>query len=465
MTADGRLFCPGDSPIAPLVDAVAWLWRLGPRLEAPAPRAVGVGTAEDARPLAALVTAGRLAGAVLFASGTGPAARPVPARRSVAGVARFGRVRTTGTYTVFAGGDAVVRSSLGIHAVRDGRLLMLGADAALWGRMDAFWALEAMAGFLIERLERPLVALPAVGCLRLDDFPGTAELQLRGAAKPDGRQRRRANAMIGRFTRARARLIVAIPGRALRDGVEVPLDEVWPGAVAALTAGVRDGVLEPACHGLLHLDPRAHAEGRLDPREFATLDEAEAGRRIDLARAWLEARVGPPRSFVAPAWGLGAGALAAADARALPTWLPPAPGPLLRGSRVHETLAVGLPGVHGVDYAPLRRLAALGLPPTVVFHGRLLDDRLPRLREARDVVSLARLARRRDLDRIAALRGVRWVGARELVERLRAHAAIAVEGDRFVVPDGVEAVLIEGGGAPPRRAAAASQRRSGNASS
>ena len=286
-----------------------------------------------------------------------------------------------------------------------------------------------MAGFLIERLGRPLVALPAIGCLRLDDFPGTAELQLLGAAKPDARQRRRAYAIVRRLARARARLIVAVAGRALRDGGEVPLDDVWPSAVAALAEGVRRGVLEPASHGLLHLDTRARAEGRVDPREFAALDEPEAGRRIDLAGAWLEAHVGAPRSFVAPAWGYGPGALAAADARGLPTWLPPAPAAMMSGTRLRETLAVGLPGLHGLDYAPLRRLAAIGLPPTVIFHGRLLDDRIPRLRAARDVAGAVRLARAPDLWRLMRLEGVRWTGAAELAEALRRHERIEVDGD------------------------------------
>jgi hypothetical protein len=427
VTVEGRLFCAGESAVAPLADGLAWLWRLGPRLDAPTPTAVGVGAAEDAGRLAGLVAARQLAGAVIFAPGPGAAAGPLPARRLLAGTARFGRTRTTGEHTVFAGGDAVVRSSLGLHAVREGHVLVLGAGADLWGRVDAFWALEAVAGFLIERLERSLARLPAIGCLRLDDFPGTAELQLLGAAKSDARQRRRAQAMVRRLDRARARLTVAVAARALRDDAEVPLDDVWPTAVSALAEGVRRGVLEPACHGLLHLDPQARAERRVDPREFAGLDAADAGRRLDLAGAWLEAHVGAPHSFVAPAWGYGPGALAAADARGLPTWLPPAPGALLRGTRLHETLAIGLPGLHRLDYAPLRRLAAIGLPPTVVFHGRLLDDRLPRLRAGRDLAGAARLACAPDLWRIMRLEGVRWVGAAELVEELRRHERLGVD--------------------------------------
>jgi hypothetical protein len=418
------------------VEGLAWLWRLGPRLDAPAATAVGVGGPDDAGELAGLLRAHRLAGAVILAPGGGPAVGPLPARRIRSGTARFGSLRTEGGHTLFAEGRAVVRSSLGLHAIRDGDVLMLGAGAEQWGSLDAFWSLEAIAGFLRERLGRPLVALPPIGCLRLDDFPGTAELQLLGGAKPDARQLRRARALVGRLEKARARLVVAVAARALREGAEVPLDDVWPSAVAALADGVRRGVLEPACHGLLHLDPVAGRERRVDPREFARLDAAEAGRRLDLATAWLADHVGAPRSFVAPAWGYGAGALTAASARGLPTWLPPGPGPLLDGTLLRETLAIGLPGLHRLDYGPLRRLAAIGLPPTVVFHGRLLDDRLPRLRAGRDLAGAARLALRPDLLRIMRMGGIRWVGAAELVEALARHDRIVVTGDGVAAGEG-----------------------------
>jgi hypothetical protein len=412
------LYCREGSSATALADALGWLWRLGPRSTAPGPGAVGLGDANEAEELAALVRERRLASAVVLAAGGAAASAPLPARRSVSGVARFGDASTAGTHTVFASGTAVARSSLGLHAVREGGLLMLGAGPELWGRLDAFWALEAILGFLAERLARVPARLPAIGCLRLDDFPGTAELQLRGAAKDDARQRRRAEAMLRRLEAARARLVVAVAARALRGDAEVPLDEVWPSAVAALAEGVRRGVLEPACHGLLHLD---RAAGGIEPREFADLDADEAGRRLDVAGDWLARHVGPAQSFVAPAWGYGPGALAAAAARGLPMWLPPHPGPLLDGLRLHETLAVGLPGLHGLDYAPLRRLAAVGLPPTVVFHGRLLDDRLPRLRATRALATAGRLALTPDLFRIMRLPGVRWIGVAELVETLASH--------------------------------------------
>jgi hypothetical protein len=436
MTADGRLYCPLYSEPAALCDGLAWLWRLGPRLDDPAPTAVGLGTARDAPALAALAASGRLAGAVILAGGAAAEAGVLPARQLRSGAANFGGASAAGSFTRFARGHAVVRSSLGVHAVRDGNVLMVGAGPELWGRIDAFWAVEAIAAFLVERLARPLVLLPAAGCMRLDDFPGTAELQLRDAAPPDARQRTRAVRMRQWLTRARAQLVVAVPARALRDGQEVPLHEVWPSATDAVAEAVRQGVFEPACHGLLHLDPQARAERRVDPREFAKLDVVEAGRRLDLAIAWLEEHVGTPRSFIAPAWSDGPGALPAASARGLPAWLPPSPGPLLRGTHLHETLAIGLPGLHRLDYAPLRRLAAIGLPPTVVFHGRLLDDRLPRLRATRDLAGAARLARSPDLPRIIGLGGVRWTGAAELVETLRRHERIEVAGDEISTSDG-----------------------------
>ena len=157
------------------------MWRLGPRLDDPAPTAVGVGTAQDAPALASLTAAGRLAGAVILAPGEGSEGGVLPARRVRAGTARFGDARVTARFTVFDRGAAVIRSELGLHAVREGNVLMLGAGPELWGRLDAFWALEAIAAFLAARLERPLVLLPAIGCVRLDDAPGTAELQLLGA--------------------------------------------------------------------------------------------------------------------------------------------------------------------------------------------------------------------------------------------------------------------------------------------
>ena len=175
---------------------------------------------------------------------------------------------------------------------------------------------------------------------------------------------------------------------------------------------------------------------------------------LDEATAWMTPRLGRPHSFIAPAWGYSDGALEAAAERGLPTWTPPEPAPLLDGVLVRETLHDGLPGLHGLDYSPLAELAASGVPPTVVFHGRLLDGRVERLRAAGEFRTLARLGARRDLERIAALRGVRWVGAAELVERLRAHDSIEPGEDGPLIPDGVEAVVLHPDGRREALAAA-----------
>jgi hypothetical protein len=123
--------------------------------------------------------------------------------------------------------------------------------------------------------------------------------------------------------------------------------------------------------------------------------------------------------------------------------MPPGPGGLIDGWLVRETLHDGLPGLEGMDYAPLRELAGAGMPPTVVFHGRLLDGRLEDLRAKRDFPSIARLLRRRDLERIAALDGVTWVGAEEFVRALRAHEAIEPAEDGPRVPGGHDARLLQ----------------------
>ncbi|HEV3001258.1 MAG TPA: hypothetical protein VGW75_11015, partial [Solirubrobacteraceae bacterium] len=424
MTAvPGRLVAAPGSAERGVAELLAWLWRLGPVRDGPAPDAVAVGGAAGAAELRALVGERRLAGAVILAGEAGEERDGLPARRVVRGVARLrGAGALDGEHVLLGGGQPAVRSSLGVHAVRDERVLVAGAGPERWGDLAAAWLLPALADFLPGILDRPLVALPPLGCLRLDDAPGTAELQLLDRAKPDERERRRLRAMARALESSGSRLVAAVAARALRDGDVVPIDEVWPASIALIAESVERGLMEPASHGLLHLDPAEHAAGRVAPREFLRLDRDEAGRRLDEALAWMRARLGPARSFIAPAWGYSDGALAAAAERGLTTWMPPRPGPLLDGHLLRETLHDGVPGLIGVRYAPLVRLAEAGLPPTVVFHGRMLDDRLPRLRAARDAVALARLARRRDLERIAALRGVRWVGAAELVERLRAHA-------------------------------------------
>jgi len=195
----------------------------------------------EAAELRALVRSRRLAGAVVLAGEPGGERDGVPARRRVAGRARFaGRgLVTTGTYSVLAGGQPAAVSSLGVHATRDGRVLTVGATPGDWGRLGAWWLLPVLAGFLVETLARPLVALPPVGCLRLDDAPGTAELVLRGRAKPDRRERRRLEAILGAVRRSGARLVVAVAARTLQDGREVPLDAAWPASLELLADAVR----------------------------------------------------------------------------------------------------------------------------------------------------------------------------------------------------------------------------------
>jgi hypothetical protein len=444
---EGRLYAHPDSPARPLGEALAWLWRLGPALDEPDRAAVGFGDEKEAGALARLVANGRLAGAVVFAGTAGPRREEIPERRCLSGIADFGgRSRVEGDFVVFEAGHEAARSSLGVHAVRATRTLVVGAEAESWGMLSRFWMLRAVADFLIESLERPLVLLPSVGCLRLDDVPGTAQHQLEGRAKSDRKARRRIARTVHSLRRAEARLVVAVATQALAQGQPVPLDVVWPESIRALARGVGLGVLEPACHGTLHLERTAYHEGRIDPREFASLGAEEAGQRLDAATAWLREKVGEPTSFIAPAWGYSPGTLAAATERRLPTWRAPAAGPLIQGFSVFETLRGGLAGLHGLDYEPLAALARVGLPPTVVFHGGLLDLRLQTLRPPRDLFSLARLAIRRDLVRIARVKGVRWIGVRDLVARLRAHDMIEARGETFHVPPDAEATLLHPGG-------------------
>jgi hypothetical protein len=226
----------------------------------------------------------------------------------------------------------------------------------------------------------------------------------------------------GTLKRHGAVLNVAVAAQALLDGETVPLQRVWPGGVEELKRGAGEGAIEPVCHGLLHLDPHALAQGRLEFREFANLGESEAGSRIAAAAAWQAEAIGPPATFVAPAWAYGEHGQAAAADLGLASWLPPEPGPLLGTMELRETLADGLPGLCGLDYRPLAALAALGLPPTVVMHGALLDHRLRDLGLPGDATTLVRLALRRDVLRLPGLAGIRWLGARGYLEALRAHS-------------------------------------------
>jgi hypothetical protein len=365
----------------------------------------------------------------VLAAGEEEAADAVPRSRVVEGVAGFRHGRVHGRHTVFLDGRPVLRSRLGDHAVADRGVVYVGASPSDWGSVSAYWLFVLLAELLPRELGRPLIALPALGCIRLDDSPGTAQQQLLGRDHPDRVMARRLDGYARSYRRSGAVLVVAVASAALRERQPVPLQEVWPAATEAVRRGVEAGVFEVACHGTLHLDREALAAGEVEPREFLRLSEEEAGRRLDEALAWARATLGEPASFVAPAWGYSSGTLAAAAERGLPTWCPPEPGPLLHGWQLHETTKESLRGLDRLDYRPLVALASAGVPPTPVLHGRLLDNRPTPLRTPRDALDLARLVVRQDITRIPAVGGVRWVGARELVAALRAHGETELGGD------------------------------------
>jgi hypothetical protein len=176
VTPTGAIFVPDGSRIARFGQALAWLWRLGPVLDSPDQAAVGLGWLEDGAELHSLVESGRLAGAAVFATRPGAPEGPMPSRARVAGVASFGEgLRVAGQFSVLHGGKAAVRSSLGVHAVREGRWMGLGADPdTSWGALEGFWVLPALADFMADVLDRPLVMLPPLGWVRYDDLPGSA---------------------------------------------------------------------------------------------------------------------------------------------------------------------------------------------------------------------------------------------------------------------------------------------------
>ena len=407
------MYAPRESPARPVAEAVAWLWRLGPVLDTPAPGAVGFGSDSEAAGLRELVARGDLSGAVVFAGG-----------RTAAGVARFpAGERVRGDFTVLDSGTPVIESSLGVHAARRDHLLFLGAHPeAWWQRLEYHWVLEALEPFLEERLDRQAHKLPPVGVVRLDDAPGTAQLQMQDRSHADSRQSGRLRSMRLAFGKASACLNTAVAAEALAEGRRVPLDEVWPDGVAQIHSGVKEGAFEPVCHGLLHLVPEKMERGEVDWLEFGELDREEASRRLEIALDWQERALGRrPATFVAPAWGYSEGALQAATDHGLAAWLPPEPGPLLDGPHLRETLNPALEGIHKLDYTPLARWAAAGRPPTLVLHGGLFDKRMELLRPVHDYASLARLFLKRDVLRIPYIDGVKWIGAGEYADLIRAH--------------------------------------------
>jgi len=453
---EGSLAAAADSGARPLAEALAWLWRLGPVAEAPAAGMVAIGTTEEASALVGAVRGGAAGAAIVVAPQAGPESGPVPARAVRRGVARFARgARVYDDFVVFAGGRAAVETRVGKHAVLlDDRVLAVGGDlVGRWGYMGVYWALAPIEELLVEVLERPLLKLPPLGSVRIDDVPGTAQLQLEDREKDDEFSAKRMTGLHRVYREAGGRLSVAVPARALENGEPVPLEQVWPRGMAAVRAGVEDGTFDPVCHGMLHFDAEASTDERIEPREFLRLDEAEAGRRIDTALAWQREQLAEPRTFVAPAWGYSEGALAALAARGLPAWHRAAAEPLIVDGNPRETLiGAGAPegGVFRLDYGSLRRLAAAGIPPTPVLHGGLLDDRLT-ARVKRDALIYARLALKRDAARLPRIAGIRWISASELVDRYRAHDRAEVRGTEAILPAGGEGVLRDGGGSRPVR--------------
>jgi hypothetical protein len=132
------------------VEALAWLWRLGPVLDEPAPGAVGFGWQEEAASLEASLHAGELAATAVFANRPGPVESSLPSRARRIGTARFESGATvSGQFAVLHGGTPAVSSSIGVHATRDGDSMVFAIDPeACWGALDGFWLWPALREFL-----------------------------------------------------------------------------------------------------------------------------------------------------------------------------------------------------------------------------------------------------------------------------------------------------------------------------
>ncbi|MFN8113680.1 MAG: hypothetical protein U0R51_10845 [Solirubrobacterales bacterium] len=405
----------GTDLTAEFARELSGLWGLGAPAGEPGALHLGIGDHRDAALLAELCREGSLAGAVVLVGSVSAGAR------IVSGTAQFDPgTRVDGEFTILDG-DPVVSSNLGTHAVREGNVLTVGYDPeAGLGRADSFWVFEAIRDFATE-MGLILRVLPPVGCMRLDDTPGTAQHQLEGRAKSDRRQARRLAGLARTLDASGSVLNLAVAAEAFDDGVRVPLERVWPRAIAEIRKGVEAGVFEPVCHGVLHLDTDRLGGDEIEFREFQSLEPAAAGERLDQAIAWQRGVLGDPRSFVAPAWAYGPAGDSEAARRGLYRWHRPRVGPVFESDRLHETLYGDIPGLHGVDYSPLVRLAKAGVPPTVTTHGMLHDGRVPRQLARENPLLMARLSLRRDLDRIAAVDGITWVGAGEFCDLLAGH--------------------------------------------
>ncbi len=453
MAREGSIYTAENSPVRQIAQAISWLWRLGPVLEEPSPSAVGLGWPNEAPALRRMIRSGELAGAIVFAPGPGPDVEAIPGRGRRVGVADFGDGnRVKGQFTCFTEGNPAARSSLGVHAVRDDNWLVLGCEPSIsWGALDGAWAFSTIAEFLAATLDRPLILLPAIGWVRYDDMPGNGFDQLRGKARSDRDWQRRIERMAGAFEEANAVLNVAVSARAFADEKPVPLEAVWPDAIAKLREGIERGVLEPLCHGYLHLDTAKLKKGELEPREFADMGAEEAEEKLDAALSWMQVTLGKdPSSFIAPNWAYGPGIREALANRGLTAWLPPQPGPLLEPGAARESLISTLAGMAGLSYAPLGDLAGAGYPPTVVVHGRLFDGRSA-LSKRHDLPTLARLFFKRDLFRVPWARDVRWVGASELLERMRQHDRIEVVNEEIRGPAGATGRIWDRNGVRPWR--------------
>ncbi len=450
---EGVLYVPPGSSARRFAEAVAWLWRLGPVLDAPRPGAVGMGWVEETGELDGLLQAGELAATVVFCPRPGPDVGWVPPRERVRGVAAFGPgVAVRGQFSIIHGGEEWARSSLGVHAVASERRLAVAADPVdAWGGLDSFWVFEALGRFLVEVLDRPLVLLPPVGWARYDDVPGNGHQQRDGRTKPDAVFEKRIRRLTDHYGGAGARLNLAVSSAAYDGDEVVEIDRVWPRAIGAIADGIEAGVLEVVHHGYLHLDTELWSQGRMEPREFRTTSAQEAGRRLDFALDWApRALRTQPGTFVAPTWSYGDGLLAALAERNLPAWLPPLPGPLVSGHNAFETLLSTLEGLHRLDYGAFATLAAAGMPATVVIHGGLFDNRLAYVSPRKDPLTFARLVARRDLFRAPWTEGVEWLGAADLMALLKAHGQIEV-GDTVEAPAGARAILWDRDGRRPLR--------------
>ena len=215
---------------------------------------------------------------------------------------------------------------------------------------------------------------------------------MEGRAKGDAQQSKRIRALAGHLRDEHAVLNVAVCAEALEERRRVPLEQVWPDSVDALREGIEMGAYETILHGLLHLNPEALERGEVEYTEFARLDAATAGEHLDRALDWQSRKLTRPTVFVAPAWAYGPAADAEGAERGLVRWYRARPGPLLDKGRFYETLIGELLGLYKLDYSPLVRLAALGIPPVIAMHGALLDGRLASLKANREVVLLARAA-------------------------------------------------------------------------